>query len=96
MKAKIQCPHCRAAMEHLLRDEIQLGKSGWLLGTLPNLLSGALSVDVYVCPECRKLEFFAVQEEEEDALPQVTCPSCGASYDFDFPKCPHCKAPNTP
>ena len=93
MEKEITCSHCFATMEHLLRDEIQLGKSGWLLGNLPNLISGALAVDVYVCPTCHKLEFFAASEEEEEALPQITCPSCGATYDFDYPKCPHCKRP---
>ena len=29
--------------------------------------------------------------EEEDKLPQRTCPSCGLQHDFDYPKCPHCK-----
>ena len=93
MRSEIVCSHCHTKMEHMLRDEIQLGKSGWILGTLPNLLSGALTVDVYVCPSCRKLEFFAPTDETtEESLPQLVCPSCGKSYDFDYPKCPYCKA----
>lgn len=25
-----------------------------------------------------------------DELPQVKCPDCGKSHDFDYPACPHC------
>lgn len=25
-----------------------------------------------------------------DGIPQVRCRACGRTYDFDFPKCPHC------
>ncbi len=26
----------------------------------------------------------------KDMLPQVNCPECNKSHDFDYPKCPHC------
>lgn len=29
-------------------------------------------------------------EKQTDDLPQKTCPHCGKSHDFDYPKCPHC------
>ena len=25
-----------------------------------------------------------------DGMPQVRCPACGRTHDFDYPKCPHC------
>lgn len=28
--------------------------------------------------------------ENSDDLPQKTCARCDESYDFDYPKCPHC------
>ena len=45
-------------MEHLSDEEIQLGRQSFLLGSLSNLLSGSLNVKIYVCPNCKKLEFF--------------------------------------
>ncbi len=29
-------------------------------------------------------------EVPSEDLPQQTCPACGKSHDFDYPKCPHC------
>ena len=26
----------------------------------------------------------------DDTLPQKTCPKCGKTHDFDYPKCPYC------
>ena len=62
------------------------------MGDLPNLLAGALEVDIYVCPNCRKLEFYGAEDDkQEDASPKKTCPVCGTVHDFDYPKCPKCK-----
>ncbi len=30
-------------------------------------------------------------DNEEEELPQKTCPRCGSEHDFDYPKCPICK-----
>ena len=54
----MQCLRCQTEMEHLSDEEIQLGRQSFLLGSLSNLLSGALNVKIYVCPNCKKLEFF--------------------------------------
>jgi len=79
-------------MRYIKREKLQLGQTGWILGDLPNLLSGAMEVDIYSCPQCGKVEFFlAKAEAEEDALPQKQCPNCGKVHDFDYPKCPFCK-----
>ena len=79
-------------MQYLSREKLQLGKTGWVLGDLPNLLSGALEVQIFVCPKCRKLEFFLAENETlDDETPKKTCPMCGTVHDFDYPKCPNCK-----
>lgn len=26
----------------------------------------------------------------KDGIPQVRCPACGRTHDFDYPQCPHC------
>ena len=86
------CLRCHTEMKFYSKEQLQLGKTGWVLGDLPNLVAGALLVNIYVCPSCHKLEFFAVNESStDDLLPQRTCPACGTKHDFDYPKCPKCK-----
>ena len=88
----MSCLRCGEEMQYLSREKIQLGKTGWVLGDLRNLLSGALEVQIFVCPKCRKLEFFLAENEVlDDDTPKRTCPDCGTVHDFDYPKCPYCK-----
>jgi len=49
-----------------------------------------MSVDIYTCPGCSKIEFYLAEAVEEE-LPQKQCPNCGKKHDFDYPKCPFCK-----
>ena len=87
----LTCLRCGAAMRRARTTKLQLGEAGVLLGIWPNLYEGALAVDVYACPECGKLEFFHARSPEAADTPQRTCPNCGRTHDFDFPKCPFCK-----
>lgn len=41
--------------------------------------------------EKRILENEVIDETVEDKIWQRTCPKCGKSHDFDYPKCPYCK-----
>lgn len=72
------------------REKLQLGETGWILGDLPNLLAGAMEVEIYTCTQCGKIEFFMAEALEEE-LPQKQCPKCGKKHDFDYPQCPFCK-----
>ena len=90
MKNNMPCLRCGSEMKHIGTEKLQLGQTGWIFGDLPNLLAGAMKVDIYICPECKKLEFYLVDEIEEE-LPQKRCPNCGKLHDFDYPKCPFCK-----
>ena len=91
MKNKLLCLRCGREMAHKGSEKLQLGETSWLFGDLSNLLSGAIEVEIYACPECRKLEFFLADDERQEELPQVKCPECGHMHDFDYPKCPYCK-----
>lgn len=96
MKKDLLCLRCGTTMGFVMRERLQLGRTGWILGDLPNLLSGALDVDIYCCPDCGKMEFFRAEGDEpedecEDRIAQVKCPKCGAMHDMDYPKCPYCK-----
>ena len=89
---RFNCIRCNTEMNFFAKEQIQLGKTGWILGDLPNLIAGAIEVDIYICPKCQKLEFYATENAlPEEPLPQKKCPECGAVHDFDYPKCPNCK-----
>lgn len=70
------CVYCNEQMQYLAREEIQLGKTGWLMGSIPNAISGALEVDIYMCPYCRKLEFYAVEDNGDDCDCEENCECC--------------------
>lgn len=91
MKKELQCLRCQTKMQYLGAEQFQLGKTGWMLGDLPNLLAGAMELEIYCCPSCGKIEFFRPVEQSEYQIAQVQCPSCGATHDIDDPKCPFCK-----
>lgn len=99
MKKSLKCLRCGGEMETVRRDQIQLGKTGWVTGDLGNLLSGALDVIIVSCPKCGKLEFFSASAVEPETvgsgIAQVKCPQCGRSYEMDDPKCPFCGQKNT-
>lgn len=94
MEKTLQCLRCGADMEQMARVKLQLGQTGWFLGDLPNLLAGAMEVDVLRCPQCGKVEFFDPTlpqfrgDEAED--PRLrTCPRCGFCH-VDWPRCTNC------
>jgi len=65
-----QCLRCTGEMQRIGIREIQLGRVGFFLGTLPNLLSGSLEVEIHVCSKCGKIEFYTPTDELEDnAIP---------------------------
>lgn len=86
------CIRCGGEMVHVGQEKLQLGKYGLLLGAWSNLLSGALTVDIYCCSDCKKMEFYAVEppEQQEDRMATISCPHCGQLHEMDDVKCPHC------
>jgi len=88
--SKNKCLRCSGTMHDIGVEKVQLGQSGLLTGILRNLLAGSLEVEIYVCSECGKVEFYSTHSFSYDELPQKTCPICGSTHDIDFPKCPNC------
>lgn len=89
---KLLCLRCQTTMVLADTEKLQLGQMGWFLGNLPNLVAGALEVEIYFCPQCGKVEFFLPQPEEDgNRIAKKCCPQCGHSHDWDDPKCPICK-----
>ena len=48
----LKCLRCGAGMKFGMQQKFQLGKTGFLLGDWPNLLAGALELEVWFCPDC--------------------------------------------
>ena len=100
--AEKRCGNCGRGMEYVKTEHMQLGKTSFLWGDWPNLLAGALNVEIWSCPNCRKLDFYWSGPSEEDYdyrddgghMAQTTCPACGHIHDLDDPKCPLCRAKN--
>jgi len=86
----ICCLRCNEKMSYAGTEKIQLGESGWILGNLPNLIAGAFETEIYICPECGKIEFYRLQQNNE-GIASRKCPGCGNVHDYDYPKCPYCK-----
>lgn len=91
----INCLRCSTPMRFQGEQQIQLGKTGWILGDLSNLLAGAMHVAVFQCPECGKLEFFNAEEPyaqygDKRENSRRICPECGAEYDGNGTCCPIC------
>ena len=91
----LKCLRCHTPMEFLGEEQIQLGKTGWLLGDLPNLFAGAMRVHMFRCRRCGKIEFFSGDGTFETTggqkeVPRKICPACAAELDEDCPCCPIC------
>ena len=97
-----RCGNCGHGMEYVKTEQMQLGRYSTIFGHWPNLLAGALDVEIWSCPNCRKLDFYwsgpsegnIEYGEDEDHMAQTTCPACGCVHDLDDPKCPVCGAKN--
>ena len=65
-----RCLRCSGAMYSRGCEQIQLGKQGFFLGSLSNLLSGALEVELFTCRTCGKIELYCneVQSQRNDAF----------------------------
>ena len=86
---QLLCLRCHTEMQYSGTRKIQLGETGWVLGDLPNLLAGALEVEIYSCPGCGKIEFYQT-EYQQSGIAKIQCPKCGQKHDCDDPKCPFC------
>jgi hypothetical protein len=53
-----KCTSCSGDMPSIGVRKIQLGQTGFLLGDLPNLIAGALEVEIFACAQCGKIELY--------------------------------------
>ena len=103
---KTKCLRCDARMKFGMQQKFQMGQTSFLLGDWPNLMAGALELEVWFCPKCGKVEFFVpgstqnlpvkqpepVQTEEFDYVGSVVNEGIDAVSKDGMPqkKCPTC------
>ena len=68
----MNCLRCGTPMDFKGCKELQMGRTGLITGLWSNILSGSLELNVYLCPNCGKVEFYdpdkndPYQEETDD------------------------------
>ena len=103
---KTKCLRCDARMKFGMQQKFQMGQTSFLLGDWPNLIAGALELEVWFCPKCGKVEFFVpgstqnlpvkqpepVQTEEFDYVGSMVNEGIDAVSKDGMPqkKCPTC------
>ena len=103
---KTKCLRCDARMKFGMQQKFQMGQTSFLLGDWPNLMAGALELEVWFCPKCGKVEFFVpgstqnlpvkqpepAQTEEFDYVGSMVSEGIDAVSDDGMPqkKCPTC------
>ena len=87
-----KCLRCDVPLQQIAREELQLGKTSWLFGDLPNLLAGGLNVLIMSCPSCGELSFFQPTEQDNEPSDTFskTCPHCGKKHHIADRRCPNC------
>ena len=78
---KRKCLRCDAAMKFGMQQKFQMGQTSFLLGDWPNLMAGALELEVWFCPKCGKVEFFVPGSTQN--LP-VKQPEPAQTEEFDY------------
>ena len=78
---KTKCLRCDARMKFGMQQKFQLGQTSFLLGDWPNLIAGALELEVWFCPKCGKVEFFVPGSTQN--LP-VKQPEPAQTEEFDY------------
>ena len=51
---KRKCLRCDAAMKFDMQQKFQMGQTSFLLGDWPNLMAGALELEVWFCPSAAR------------------------------------------
>ena len=76
-------------MESIGIEKVQLGQTSMFGGIWNNILSGSLEMEIFICENCGKTEFFS-DVSQQQTISQIDCPHCNKPHDIDDVKCPHC------
>ena len=78
----MKCLRCGEDMQFLSNESIKLANVGPVIDNLLNLISGGLKVNIFVCPKCRKLEFFLAENETLDDETPKNAGALGLLYQW--------------
>lgn len=86
------CYHCQIPLSYYGTEKLQCGETGLLTGSLGNLMSGSLTVQIYGCQSCGKLEFFQAhgRSPSTGGKGTIRCSNCGNVHDLSQPVCQRC------
>ena len=81
--AELKCLRCGTDMVFSGREQFQMGEESFHSGLLAVMTAESMLMDIYQCPECGKIEFFAPSVRNRTAAAAVpksnwTCSQCGA------------------
>lgn len=86
-----QCANCKVDLQNCGVQKLQMGQSGILFPNLGNIVAGALEVQVMLCPQCGKIEFFSPHARGNSSQSGTKrCPKCGDVHDASRAKCTRC------
>ena len=86
------CLRCGSPMLKMGQQQFQLGEHSFFFGDMSHLMAGSMTLDIFQCENCRKVEFFAPEPpaaKKADSVPDIICPDCGASHSPHI-GCPNC------
>lgn len=88
----LRCLRCGADMEFSGRQQFQLGEESYFSGIMAVMTADSMKMDIYTCPDCGKMEFFAPQIRKRSAAPSTnwTCASCGEYNAGKVRACQNC------
>ena len=94
MGKSLNCLRCGGEMAHAFTENIQLGKTSLLFGDWPNILAGAMRVEVWCCKDCGRLEFFSpLRTIPTAAYPRPPAPTAAATTTLTTPSVPFADIP---
>jgi len=79
------CPACGGTLE-LIQEDV------FLRFDTPFRFGDCLSMNVFQCTKCRRLEFYSfdsVDAQKPDPDEMIVCPECGQEHS-KYINCPHC------
>lgn len=81
------CSHCQVELLSQGNVTLQMGNANVLFPNMSNIMAGSLELELKVCPQCGKVEFYTGKGQPTG---NVRCPSCGSVHEADRKRCNRC------
>lgn len=90
--ADLKCLRCNIKMEFTGRESFQLGEESYFSGWLAKMTAKSVTLDLYTCPNCGKVELFSPNRKKKPApvLTNWTCSKCGTDNQSQAQTCQKC------